>query len=595
MKSLNSPNSHRLLDFAPSIKPSFLSVMLVLVCGCLWAKNETTNERLVALQSRIDNLPCLFNRITRSSTKATPKDKKMRTHFSGEIVHTSAVPLSKMVFTTTTRPRNRRQVLNDTSKSITVHNLRKEITKQLEQLMPLKYCKPSEKVCPAGPPGLPGPTGAKGPRGRRGQQGKRGPQGPMGPPGKSGKRGMTGPAGPRGEKGVKGESGPKGMPGPPGRPGKSISAPQVMLSPAGQTRDEGGDTTFYCTIGGNPPPAVEWRFKGKKLVSGAKYLIKEGELIVKNLNYSDAGQYTCYARNILGSSEVTGNLSVRGLPVFTKVPPPHAAPVQSTTFQVTCQAEGFPRPTVTWSRVGMPLPAGRVEVNQGALTIKNLIPSDSGLYECVATNIMGTKNSRTNVAVQRHLVTGLKASVIVGNNRNHLISLSNWLAPVAKGVYSLWKRCWRASVDGWAASTFHSRCDGKGPTVTIIRVGKYIFGGYISISWASSGGAQYDSKAFLFSLVNKPGWAPVKLPQTGKYSSRRYSIYRGSSDGPTFGVGHDIYISNYASSNSVSLSDLGGTYGPPSRYSYRSTFARTFLAGSERFTPDEVETFYETN
>ena len=71
----------------------------------------------------------------------------------------------------------------------------------------------------------------------------------------------------------------------------------------------------------------------------------------------------------------------------------------------------------------------------------------------------------------------------MGNNRNHLTSLSNWLAPVAKGVYSFWKRCWRASVDGWASSTFHSRCDGKGPTVTIIRVGKYIFGGYTSISW----------------------------------------------------------------------------------------------------------------
>ena len=94
---------------------------------------------------------------------------------------------------------------------------------------------------------------------------------------------------------------------------------------------------------------------------------------------------------------------ISGLPVFTKVPPPHTAPVQSTTFQVTCQAEGFPRPTVTWSRVGMPLPAGRVEVNQGTLTIKNLIPADSGLYDCVATNIMGTKKARTNVAVQRPL------------------------------------------------------------------------------------------------------------------------------------------------------------------------------------------------
>ena len=51
----------------------------------------------------------------------------------------------------------------------------------------------------------------------------------------------------------------------------------------------------------------------------------------------------------------------------------------------------------------MPLPAGRVEVNQGTLTIKNLAPADNGLYDCVATNIMGTKKARTNVAVQRHL------------------------------------------------------------------------------------------------------------------------------------------------------------------------------------------------
>ena len=73
----------------------------------------------------------------------------------------------------------------------------------------------------------------------------------------------------------------------------------------------------------------------------------------------------------------------------------------------------------------------------------------------------------------------------MGNNRNHLTSLRNWLVAVEQRSTSVWKHCWHASVDGWASSTFHSRCDGKGPTVTIIRVGRYIFGGYTSLSWGT--------------------------------------------------------------------------------------------------------------
>ena len=117
---------------------------------------------------------------------------------------------------------------------------------------------------------------------------------------------------------------------------------------------------------------------------------------------------------------------------------------------------------------------------------------------------------------------------------------------------------------------------------------------FVSFLLASgSGRYQYDSKAFLFSLVNKPGWAPVKLSQS-EHSSGKYSTFFRSSYGPTFGGGHDIHISNYASSNSYSYSNLGNFYSPPSGYSYASTFAQTFLAGTHNFTPDEVETFYET-
>jgi len=183
----------------------------------------------------------------------------------------------------------------------------------------------------------------------------------------------------------------------------------------------------------------------------------------------------------------------------------------------------------------------------------------------------------------------------VGNSQNFLTWLDKWLKPVTRQS-SYWNRCYRATVNGWSSYTFHSNCDGKGPTVTIIRVGKYIFGGYISVSWRYSYGYLYDSAAFLFSLVNKPGWQPLKLDQTGyyRYPSYSYSIYCSSSYGPIFGGGHDILISNNAASNTYSYSNLGGTYSTPSGYSYQSSFSRSFLAGSYHFRPDEVEVFYET-
>ena len=46
---------------------------------------------------------------------------------------------------------------------------------------------------------------------------------------------------------------------------------------------------------------------------------------------------------------------------------------------------------------------------------------------------------------------------------------------------------YRASRDGWAASNFHFCCDNKGPTVTVIKSGNNIFGGYTEHAWESNG------------------------------------------------------------------------------------------------------------
>ena len=84
-------------------------------------------------------------------------------------------------------------------------------------------------------------------------------------------------------------------------------------------------------------------------------------------------------------------------------------------------------------------------------------------------------------------IGGLGASIILrGLDPNkYLGKLISFLDPVLPTASRTdFVRCWHAKTDGWAASTFHSNCDGRGPTVTIIKVNDYIFGGYTDVSWS---------------------------------------------------------------------------------------------------------------
>ena len=69
---------------------------------------------------------------------------------------------------------------------------------------------------------------------------------------------------------------------------------------------------------------------------------------------------------------------------------------------------------------------------------------------------------------------------------------------VNKNVKSL---LYRGTRDGFGSSAFHSRCDGKSNTVTIILNDQnHVFGGYTSVAWLSSTSWLTDSSAYLFSL-----------------------------------------------------------------------------------------------
>ena len=78
-------------------------------------------------------------------------------------------------------------------------------------------------------------------------------------------------------------------------------------------------------------------------------------------------------------------------------------------------------------------------------------------------------------------VTLFKDSVIMSSNQSQ--ALMNWLKESRAITSDSDKLLYRASSNGWGASNFHSCCDNKGPTLTVIKNGNYIFGGYTEHPW----------------------------------------------------------------------------------------------------------------
>ena len=88
--------------------------------------------------------------------------------------------------------------------------------------------------------------------------------------------------------------------------------------------------------------------------------------------------------------------------------------IEGNNITITCEAEGYPPPTVVWNRINenlsdrislsdsVSVPTGygnvtRVSVN---LTITNASREDTGEYICSANNSIGNDSSSVSITVQ---------------------------------------------------------------------------------------------------------------------------------------------------------------------------------------------------
>ena len=136
----------------------------------------------------------------------------------------------------------------------------------------------------------------------------------------------------------------------------------------------------------------------------------------------------------------------------------------------------------------------------------------------------------------------LKDSNIL-NDPEKIKMISDWINPNKKIIYN---QIYKATRDGGTGKNFHTHCDNKGPTLTLINsTNGYIFGGFISISWEGPQNWTYksnDDSAFIFSIDNK-----IKYP----IKDKSCVIYNQINYGPDFGS-NDIFLSkeNFLNNNS---------------------------------------------
>lgn len=62
----------------------------------------------------------------------------------------------------------------------------------------------------------------------------------------------------------------------------------------------------------------------------------------------------------------------------------------------------------------------------------------------------------------------------------------------------------RATKDGFTAQSFHTKCNDKGATITLVKAKNGgVFGAYATVAWTSSGNYAVDANAFLFHVTKK--------------------------------------------------------------------------------------------
>ncbi|XP_075876403.1 roundabout homolog 2-like [Nelusetta ayraudi] len=186
------------------------------------------------------------------------------------------------------------------------------------------------------------------------------------------------------------------------------SPPRIVEHPSDLIVSKGEPATLNCKAEGRPTPTVEWYKDGERVETDRenprshRMLLPTGSLFFLRIVHGrrskpDDGNYVCVARNYLGEAvSRNASLEVALLRDDFRQNPQDTVVAVGETATLECQSpRGHPEPTTFWRKdeARVDLKDDRITVRGGKLTISNAKKTDTGIYVCVAANMVGERKS----------------------------------------------------------------------------------------------------------------------------------------------------------------------------------------------------------
>lgn len=195
--------------------------------------------------------------------------------------------------------------------------------------------------------------------------------------------------------------------------------PEFKERPRQEATVDRRTVTLRCRVFGAPNPEVKWIRGGLELTGGRYQTQDNGDLVIRDVSFNDAGDYTCHAKNKFGVIEANGTLIVKESTRIIDEPQDYeVAAGQQATFRCNAVADPTLDLQIKWLSDGEEIDFETeprfVRSNDNSLTISKTSELDSNTYTCVASTELDEARAQATLIVQdvpnSPRLTGLKCN-----------------------------------------------------------------------------------------------------------------------------------------------------------------------------------------